>query len=647
MTTVLQLKSVNHAGQPLLHYLHLSGEHRLPTVLGTGRNAVVLLATTTPEEEGPATFYHAVKFLRDDPDKQYAAAAADRFFQEAGHVQSFSVYHGAFVRYIGWGSIDDPGRGKEWWNINFARHNPMIVNDDPEFERLRKHFDLQGPFYILDLCQGTLHDLLDKSMHWSKLPAYSIRTFAVSLRAESSKIARDIEEVVKRYCKPPTIAGLSGYEILNSFLTDDTPDGRVACAIRNFAVLELFAEIADTVAKLHARSEAESGDPLTHRDLKPGNIFFQHTADEHGLDQIKLRLSDLGYVANPAMIARGEGTLVAGKKGAEYLALGSQFYRAPEQAELPIEVRVDVDRNDSRRVSIKGSKITRIDPHDWLTLSDLFSDDTRDPEYSSTFKILRIEYDHGENKYTLELDRPISSTRNGDLQGQITRGTGFQTDGFSLGAILYDLVSGGRNPELFYTYCLASYTSQYAYDAVYSVDDIIEILSPLPSDNAKGRSESDRLTMAEKTRATQQVWSAHSLDDALRAIQEAVLVPRNRRDSAAPERLQEQLKNFRFRSFQLVRDLLTDRRGKPIPRDILAIIVRCMVRDVEGSFYRRDPNMGYLTKDNYLAATEIQRKTAELLRREEFQWPRDDFPRSLQSNLLFKLRSLTPRVTNE
>lgn len=645
MKTILPLRSVNQADQYPPHYLHLDGEHRLPTVLGTGRNAVVLLATTTLEEEGPATFYHAVKFLRDDPDKQYAAAAADRFFQEAGRVKAFSGYHGAFVRYISWGSIDHPSRGKEWWSVHFARHNPVIVNSDPEFERLRKHFDLQGPFYILDLCQGTLHDLLDKSMPWSELPAYSIRTFAVSLRAESIKIANDIREVVARYCVRP-IAGLSGYEILNSFRTDDTPDGRVACAIRNFAVLELFAEIADTVAKLHARSDAESGVPLAHCDLKPGNIFFQHTADEHGLDQIKLRLSDLGYVADPALIARGEGTLVAGKKGAEYLAPGSQFYRAPEQIELPIEVRVDVDPNDSRLVYIKGSKITRIDPHDWLTLSDLFSDDTRDPERSSTFKILKIEYHRAANIYILELDRPISSTRRGDMQGQITRGTGFQTDGFSLGAILYDLVSGGRNPELFYTYCLASYTSQYAYDAPYSVHDIVEILSPRPSDNAQGHYESDRLTLAEKTRATQQVWAAHSLDDALRAIQDAVLIQRNRRDSAAPERLQEQLKNFRFRSFQLVRELLTDRRGKPIPRDILAIIVGCMVRDVEGSFYRRDPNMGYLTNDNYRAATEIQRKTAELLRREEFQWPRDNFPRSLQSNLLFKLRSLTPRETN-
>jgi len=642
MTTVLPLRSVNQAGQYPPHYLHLSGEHRLPTVLGTGRSAVVLLATTTPEEEGPATFYHAVKFLRDDPDKQYAAVAAHRFFQEAGQIQRFYGYHGAFVRYIGWGSIDDPGAGKEWWNIHFAPHNPIIVNSDSEFERLRKHFDLQGPFYILDLCQGTLHDLLDKSMPWSDLPAYSIRTFSVSLQAESRKIEQDIKDVVKRYCVRP-IAGLSGYEILNSFRADDTSDGRVACAIRNFAVLELFAEIADTVAKLHARSKTEGGEPLAHRDLKPGNIFFQHTADDQGLDQIKIRLSDLGYVADPALIARGEGTLVAGKKGAEYLAPGSQFYRAPEQAELPIEVRVDVDKNDSRRVYIKGSKITRIDPHDWLTLSDLFSDDTRDPERSSTFKILKIEYDRHENKYTLELDRPINSTRRDDMQGQITRGTGFQTDGFSLGALLYDLVSGGRNPELFYTYCLASYTSQYAYDAAYSVDDIVEILSPSPSNNAQSRYASERLTLAEKTRATQRVWTAHSLDDALQAIQDAVIGQQNRHDSTAPKHLQEQLKNFRFRNFQLVRDLLTDRRGVPIPRDILDIIVRCMVRDVEGSFYQRDSNAGYLTDENYSAATRIQRRAAELLGREEFQWPRDQFPRSLQSNLLFKLRSLTPR----
>ncbi|MBO9382247.1 MAG: hypothetical protein J7482_17930 [Roseiflexus sp.] len=48
------------------------------------------------------------------------------------------------------------------------------------------------------------------------------------------------------------------------------------------------------------------------------------------------------------------------------------------------------------------------------------------------------------SKYTLELDRPINSTRCGNMQGQITCGTGFQTDGFSLGALLYDKEYGIR-----------------------------------------------------------------------------------------------------------------------------------------------------------------------------------------------------------
>src|SRR5262249_17281535 len=154
---------------------------------------------------------------------------------------------------------------------------------------------------------------------------------------------------------------------------------------------------------------------------------------------------------------------------------------APEQAELPIEVRVDVDSQNPRVACIKGSKITDIEIHDWLTLSDLFGDQTRDPDTDhSVFKILTVDYDSEYNVYRLELDHPVTTSKIGDLQGQITRATGFQTDGFSLGAILYDLISGGRNPELFYIYCLASYTSRFAEGAQYSVDDVVEILAPRP-----------------------------------------------------------------------------------------------------------------------------------------------------------------------
>lgn len=641
MSRAITLKAVNQAGQFPPLYLNLEGEHLQPTILGTGRSAVVLLATTTDTPENPANEYRAVKFLRDDPDKQYAAAAAERFFLEAGQAQKFDHIQEAFVKYYGWGALGSAEDGRSWWRNQFARYSAELANVDEELQRLRSHFDLQGPFYVLRLCQGTLHDLLDKDQTWHELPAYGVRRYHTAIIKESERIAEDIREVTERYLTRSP-AGLSGYEILNSFRTDThTPNGKLADRIRSFAVLELFAEVADSVSNLHSQ-QSELG-PLAHRDLKPGNIFFEHEASSGGFNDVSIKLADLGYVTTPARIAKGEQTLREGRKGAEYLAPGSQFFRAPEQATLPIEVRVDIDPGDPSVVRIKGSKLSKIEVHDWLMLSDLFGEKEDDGSSGTElFKILKVDYNQADNTFRLELDSAVVTSKPGDLQGEITRATGFHTDGFSLGAILYDMISGGRDPELFYTYCLASYTSQFARGATYGVDDVLEILAPRQSGDGP-RADSERLTLAEKGRATQQILASQDLDSLLSNIQNAVLLQRNSADSQASMRLDEKLKHFRFRNFELVRELLTDRRGVPIPRDILEIIVRCMVRDAPDSYYRRDPVHGFLTAENYTAATRIFNDVRALLGREEYQLPREGFPRSLQANLLFKLRSLTPR----
>lgn len=638
MERVIKLNSIDQSKHIPPLYFHLEGEHRLPVILGTGRSAVVLLATTAPDPDNPSNEYRAVKFLRNDPDEQFALSAAERFFLEAGQVQLFGKTQETFVKYWGWGSIGSKADGQFWWRSQFADVADQIPNTEAELLRLKAHFDLQGPFYVLHLCQGTLHDLLDTARPWENLPCYGLKIFRTALSSESKRIGKDIEEIARRYLERSP-AGLSGYEILNSFRHDKSPDGVVANRIRNFAVLEMFAAVTDSVAKLHQHDSGE--DPLAHRDLKPGNIFFEHEASSNGFNAIRIKLADLGYVTTPAGIDSGEKSLREGRKGASYLAPGSQFYRAPEQASLPIEVRVDVDLADSSVVHIKGSKLSNIEVHDWLTLSDLFGE-RKDNGGTTLFKIRKVDYDREQNSYRLELDHSVVSSKGGDLQGEITRATGFHTDGFSLGSILYDLISGGRDPELFYTYCLASYTSQFAHGANYTVEGILDILSPEGEGNGS-ESKAEHLTIAEKWRAAQQIQSAQDLDGLLNQIQDAILTQRNKVDSEAPLKLTEKLKHFRFRNFELVRELLTDWRKEPIPRAILRIIVRCMVRDAEDSYYRRDAQQGFLTLDNYKAATRITNDVRELLGQTDYTWPKEGFPHLLQNNLLFKLRSLAPQ----
>jgi serine/threonine protein kinase len=639
---VLEIKAINQADQERPFYLHLEGPERVPIVLGTGRNAVVFLATTTADEGNAATDYHAIKFLRDDVDHQYALAAAYRFFEEAAKAQGFDRLQAAFVNYYGWGAIGRPsgeltdtGQQRDfWWTVQFKHCADRIRSDDPEFERLRQHFKLQGPFYVLKLCQGTLHDLLDNNLEWAALPPYVVEKYRNSLMSQAKKSAADINDVSNRFlARHPS--GKSGYDILNSFNTDKT-----ANSVRSFAVLELFAAICRTVAQLHTKNKV--GGPLAHRDLKPGNLFFEHSADPDGMENIKVRLADLGYVTTNSQIEGGEKTLIAGQKGIDYMAPGSQFYRAPEQAELPVEVRVDVDPKNPYQVHIRGSKISAIEMHDWLQLGDLFGTEVQPSGDSNPnlFKIMKVEYQKSIDSYDLTLDKPIVSSRHTDLQAQITRATGFHTDGYSLGAILYDLVSGGKNPELFYTYCLMSFTGRFGVQFDTSVDDVLEILAPQHT-SENGKFESDRLSFGERSRMMPLVFSSHDLDTLLSSILDTALAVRHKDNLGEQKaKLTEQLRNYRFRSFDMVNDLLRDRRNVPIPRDILDIIVRCMLRGVPGSFYQRDTEKAYLSDQSFEAANAIYESVMRLLGNSDYQLPRDGFPASLQQNLLFKLRSL-------
>src|SRR5262249_49027398 len=147
-----------------------------PIKLGTGRSAVVLLATDYASLDSEC---FAVKFLRADPDPQYSEASAARFFTEVNQMQEWGRGGGYLVNYVGWGSIDKDLTLKDtrnntkefWWNDQFLDYdpdnqqrdpnNPVLSNNSEEFKTLKRVLKLQCPFYIMRLCQGTLEDLLE------------------------------------------------------------------------------------------------------------------------------------------------------------------------------------------------------------------------------------------------------------------------------------------------------------------------------------------------------------------------------------------------------------------------------------------------------------------------------------------------------
>jgi hypothetical protein len=110
-------------------------------------------------------------------------------------------------------------------------------------------------------------------------------------------------------------------------------------------------------------------------------------------------------------------------------------------------------------------------------------------------------------------------------------------------------------------------------------------------------------------------------------------------------KIHEWLRDYRFRTFHLVSELLTDKRDVPIPRDIIRIIVKCMLRNIdkngESSYYNSSLGKGFLTEENVKAVHNIHQDTLKCLADEHNQ-PPPGFPADLKENLLFNLRSMAP-----
>jgi len=680
-TRPLQIVAVESVGEEELIrsvYLHLvrrpDGSEE-PILLGTGRNAVVFLATDIRALGGKAA-YRAVKFLRDDPDDQVAYSAAVRFFQEALSLSGKNSNIDSLVSFLGWGAIDRDmtRRGpvnsvKEfWWSSYFdhAQNVDFTKNNGPDYQRIKDRFGLQGPFYCLELCHGTLEHLLERSERWCDLPIYRhSEVDAATLSENAREIRADLAIFVQRYLQGAdgsplaleALAHMSGYDILNAFRTVPVPimdassrplrdaQGPIAHdpnLIRNHVILKLFIRVVQSIQYLHRAGEA-------HRDLKPGNIFFRHSNDVP-LTSVDVKLADLGYVTNTDVIKDGE-TFKAGNEQAP----GSPFYRAPEQAELPIEVRVTVDPNKPDQVAGKGSKISNIRPSDWLFVADLFEDnpgfhieptgdeDTeqrrqraqltldRRSEYRDQryYRILKAKIDERAGTFALQLERGLDSHTSYDLQAQVSKSTGFHTDVYSLGALLYDLASGGRNPEHFYTYCLKVFTDQFGVTGSLipsSIDEVLDILAP--EDRGQPRDIQNRFRLARMVMTTRNV-------DAL--IEEIL---RSSYVNGTDADVQRKIRDYRFRTFDVVNTLLTDKRGVTIPREIVRIIVRCMLRDKDGSFCHSDASWGAKLDGCKLIVKEIEDEVNKLLGG-QFRLPELHFPDPLQDNILFRLRAMS------
>src|SRR5436309_221828 len=103
----IQIAIVNDNDDTTSYYLPVFKEdgNYLPYRLGTGRNAVVFLGWTKKEEE--RSRFLAFKFLKDDPNEEYAQMVSERFLIELTETKKITLYGDYFVQFRGHGFIGD------------------------------------------------------------------------------------------------------------------------------------------------------------------------------------------------------------------------------------------------------------------------------------------------------------------------------------------------------------------------------------------------------------------------------------------------------------------------------------------------------------------------------------------------------------
>ena len=195
---------------------------------------------------------------------------------------------------------------------------------------------------------------------------------------------------------------------------------------RTRIVARILKDVASGLRELHRAG-------YCHHDLKPANIFYREVNDT-----LEFAVGDLGYILPSRALGSKQST------SHDLLPLGSRHYRAPEQR----------DYFDACEVVIQDDSILLSNDPRFFE-NDIHKDDhlvfLSDPERMPR-KIQDIQPGKGITT-TIKLESTGGLQPGEKTQIMLYRNHNRQTDVFGIGALFYDLATGGRSAE-------------YAYDAL-------------------------------------------------------------------------------------------------------------------------------------------------------------------------------------
>ena len=212
---------------------------------------------------------------------------------------------------------------------------------------------------------------------------------------------------------------LKGYDLLKAMGYSD----------RISTILPYLLDISQGLMALHLAGKF-------HYDLKPANIFVRSGSG----GEVDAVIGDLGFF----MISDDQDKSTYDTTTHESLPLGTRHYRSPEQKDYfdICDVKIDADGN----LIIKDPKFedTIIEAGDYVVFS---RDSTREKYY-----IERIEfYPEWSKVFLIMPDEKSKKLQKDNLtQCLFYKQQRLRTDLFGFGAVVYDMLTGGKSPERFY-----------------------------------------------------------------------------------------------------------------------------------------------------------------------------------------------------
>jgi serine/threonine protein kinase len=294
--------------------------------------------------------------------------------------------------------------------------------------------ELTGDFYVLGLCLMSLEEvLLSGGDPYAQSVGRALHAIGLDTAPLLQQRSQDTVLIEEQY-RLRLEAAATGFEDLEqmSKWLNEKEEPRAA-RFPASVFYQLWKECLQLLKVMHEHS-SDKAIGIAHRDLKPANVLVSIDRD------LKLRLSDLGFLASVGEIALGNLTLVSCIDEGGVLPAGSKGFRSPEQIESGDEVGFAPLEEGDTSITLFAYIDSAVDPGDWLRVAGQFEDK------SSVTRLKTITPKVGST--ACELTSPFKKPA-GVTKGRLIKDVALHSDLYALGCMAYFFGSEGRNPERF------------------------------------------------------------------------------------------------------------------------------------------------------------------------------------------------------